>query len=106
MNGAELWIVAALILFVATLGKLGACWATARLLGEDHRTAFGLGSLMNARGLTELIILNVGLQHGLITPELFSIMVLMAIVTTLLTTPLFNLTRRFDWTTPDGSKSI
>lgn len=105
MTGVELWIVAIIVLFIATLGKLGACWATARLLGEDNRTAFGIGSLMNARGLTELIILNVGLQHGLITPELFSIMVLMAIVTTLATTPLFNLTRTWDVKLPVGASS-
>jgi Kef-type K+ transport system membrane component KefB len=51
----------------------------------------GVGMLMNARGLMELIILNIGLQHGVITPTLFSIMVLMAIVTTLMATPFFNL---------------
>ena len=52
----------------------------------------GIGVLMNARGLMELIILNIGLERGLITPAFFSIMVLMAIVTTLMCTPLFNLT--------------
>jgi Kef-type K+ transport system membrane component KefB len=50
----------------------------------------GVGSLMNARGLMELIILNIGLESGLITPALFSIMVLMAVVTTLMATPMFN----------------
>ena len=66
-----------------------ACWAAARLTGEDNRTALAVGSLMNARGLMELIIVNIGLQRGIIQPALFSIMVLMAIVTTLMATPLF-----------------
>jgi Kef-type K+ transport system membrane component KefB len=53
-----------------------------------------VGTLMNARGLMELIILNIGLQKGLIQPALFSIMVMMAIITTLMTSPLFELVRR------------
>ncbi|MBL9126872.1 MAG: cation:proton antiporter, partial [Verrucomicrobiales bacterium] len=65
------------------------CWAAARWHGEDNRTALAVGTLMNARGLMELIILNIGLQNGIITPTLFSIMVLMAIATTLMATPLF-----------------
>ncbi|HQY88109.1 MAG TPA: cation:proton antiporter, partial [Tepidisphaeraceae bacterium] len=91
INRPELWVAAIVVLLAATLGKLGACWGAARLMGESNRTAFGIGTLMNSRGLIELIILNIGLQHKLITPELFSIMVLMAIITTLATTPLFNL---------------
>ena len=66
-----------------------ACWAAARLNGEDNRTALAVGTLMNARGLMELIILNIGLQRGFIEPPLFSILVLMAIVTTLMASPLF-----------------
>lgn len=85
-----LWLVAAVILVAAVLGKAGACYLAARLCGETHREAMGVGSLMNARGLMELIILNIGLESGLITPALFSIMVLMAVVTTLMATPMFN----------------
>lgn len=81
--------IALAVLLTAGLGKLGACWAAARLCGEDNRTALALGTLMNARGLMELIILNIGLQKGVIGPPLFSIMVLMAIVTTVMATPLF-----------------
>ena len=58
--------------------------------GEDNRTALGIGALMNSRGLMELIIINIGLQKGIIGPTLFSMLVLMAIVTTLMATPLFN----------------
>lgn len=60
------------------LAKFGACWAAARLSGQDNRTALGIGVLMNARGLMELIIINIGLQAGVIDPALFSIVVLMA----------------------------
>ena len=84
------WLIAAVILIAAVLGKAGACYLAARLCGESHREALGLGSLMNARGLMELIILNIGLERGLITPALFSIMVFMAVETTLMATPMFN----------------
>jgi Kef-type K+ transport system membrane component KefB len=84
-----LWAVALVVLLAACLGKFGACWGAARMHGEDQRTSLAIGTLMNARGLMELIILNIGLERGLITPELFSIMVVMAIVTTLMATPVF-----------------
>lgn len=84
-----LWAVAAVALAAACAGKFVACWAAARLQGEDNPTALAVGTLMNARGLMELIILNIGLERRLITPQLFSIMVVMAIVTTLMATPLF-----------------
>jgi K+:H+ antiporter len=66
----------------------------ARLNGETHRTALAVGTLMNARRLMELIVLNIGLQKGLIQPALFSMMVMMAIITTLMTSSLFGLVRR------------
>lgn len=81
--------VAAVLLAASILAKFGACWAAARLTGQDNDTALGIGALMNARGLMELIILNIGLQKGIIGPEFFSIMVLMAVVTTLMASPLF-----------------
>jgi Kef-type K+ transport system membrane component KefB len=86
-----LWGIAGLVLLAACLGKGVACYAAARLSGEPPREALGIGALMNARGLMELIILNIGLERGVITPTLFSIMVLMAIATTLMALPVFNL---------------
>jgi Kef-type K+ transport system membrane component KefB len=82
------------VVLVACLGKGVACWAAARLNGEDNREALAIGTLMNARGLMELILLNIGLQHGIITPTLFTIMVIMAVVTTLMASPLFELVYR------------
>eukprot|EP01037_Dinobryon_pediforme_P030474 gene30475-34574_t len=84
-----LLLIALGILLVSILAKFGACYAAARLSGEDNRTALGIGALMNSRGLMELIIINIGLQKGIIGPTLFAMLVLMAIVTTVMATPLF-----------------
>ena len=85
------WRVAVILVAVAIVGKGVACLLAARVAGEAWRESVAIGVLMNARGLMELIILNIGLQHGIITPTLFTIMVLMAVVTTLMTSPLFDL---------------
>lgn len=84
-----LLLIAVVLLVGSILAKFGACWAAARLTGQDNPTALGIGALMNARGLMELIIINIGLQAGLIGPALFSMLVLMAVVTTLMASPLF-----------------
>ncbi len=86
-----LWMIALLILASAVLGKGVACFAAAKLNGEPMRDAIAIGALMNARGLMELIILNIGYDRGIITQRMFSIMVIMAIVTTLMATPIFEL---------------
>ncbi|MFG0330638.1 MAG: cation:proton antiporter [Phycisphaerales bacterium] len=89
VNTASLWFIAIVILLAATFGKGIACWWTARRSGEGPREAIAIGALMNARGLMELIILNIGLERAIIRPALFSVMVIMAIVTTLMATPIF-----------------
>ena len=94
VNSLELLLISVVMLLSAVAAKGAACWLAARLNGESNRTALAVGTLMNARGLMELIILNIGLQKGLIQPALFSIMVLMAIVTTLMASPLFELVYR------------
>jgi len=91
VNSWELLLIAAAVLASSILAKFGACWAAARLCGQDNRTALGIGALMNSRGLMELIIINIGLQAGVIGPALFSMLVLMAIATTLMASPLFEL---------------
>jgi Kef-type K+ transport system membrane component KefB len=88
MEPSILW-VAIVVLLASTLGKGVACWAAARLNGEDNRTSLAIGALMNSRGLMELIIINIGLQKGVIGPKLFAILVIMAIVTTLMASPVF-----------------
>jgi Kef-type K+ transport system membrane component KefB len=81
------WLTCAALIVVATAGKCGGTLAAARLAGHEWRTATSLGVLMNTRGLMELIVLNVGLDLGVISPALFTMMVVMAIVTTMATTP-------------------
>jgi len=89
VSDPALLLTAGAILLASTAAKGGACWAAARLSGQDNSTALAVGALMNARGLMELIIINIGLQRGIIGPPLFSMLVLMAIVTTLMASPLF-----------------
>ena len=89
VNSPELLLIALGILAASILAKWGACYLAARATGEDHATAMGIGALMNSRGLMELIIINIGLQKGIIGPTLFSMLVLMAIVTTVMASPLF-----------------
>jgi Kef-type K+ transport system membrane component KefB len=91
VNSPQLLLIALGVLVVSILAKFGACWAAARLSGEDNRTALGIGALMNSRGLMELIIINIGLQKGIIGATLFSMLVLMAIVTTMMAGPVFEL---------------
>jgi Kef-type K+ transport system membrane component KefB len=89
LNSPKLWAVTLGILVISIAGKGIACTLAARLRRVPLRESVALGSLMNARGLIELILLNIGLQAGIITPTLFSILVLVAIVTTLMATPVF-----------------
>ena len=91
INSGELLLIAAGILAASVLAKFGACYLAARLSGEDNRTALGIGALMNARGLMELIIINLGLQKGIIGPALFSMLAFMAVVTTIMASPVFEL---------------
>jgi Kef-type K+ transport system membrane component KefB len=89
LDSPRLWAVAGAIVVLAVAGKGLACAAAARLAGEGWREAAAIGTLMNARGLVELIMLNIGLQTGIIQPALFTILVLMAVLTTVMTSPLF-----------------
>ena len=89
VNSARLLMLALVVIGIAVIGKGLACALAARASGEPWRESWTIGALMNARGLMELIILNIGLEKGLITQTLFTIMVLMAIVTTVMASPLF-----------------
>jgi Kef-type K+ transport system membrane component KefB len=88
VSGVYEWLICGLIITVATAGKFGGSFVAGRLTGLGWRTAAGLGVLMNTRGLMELIALNVGLELGVISPTLFTMMVLMALATTIATTPI------------------
>ncbi len=97
-----LWLSIVAIL-VASAGKAAGCWGAARMAGRPAREALAIGALMNARGLMELIMLNIGLQRGLITPTLFTVMVLMTLVTTMAAGPLFERAWRGSAELPDGA---
>src|SRR5262245_42888499 len=89
LNTGFLWLMCSAILVAAILGKGAACWLAARATGISNREALGIGTLMNARGLMELIIINIGLQRGIISEGLFATLVIMAVVTTLMASPIF-----------------
>jgi len=85
------WLVCAAIIAVAIAGKLGGSMVAARLTGMGWGDSFALGALMNTRGLVELIVLNLGYDLGILSPRVFSMMVLMALLTTFMTAPLLQL---------------
>jgi len=87
VTGGSQWLICALIIAVATVGKFGGSAIAARLTGMDWRMSAALGTLMNTRGLMELVVLNIGLDLKVISPTLFSMMVVMALVTTVATSP-------------------
>lgn len=88
MNDAGAWLMCGIVVAVATLGKFGGTLAAARLTGLGWRDGAALGTLMNTRGLMELVVLNIGLDLGVISPTLFAMMVVMAVITTMATTPM------------------
>jgi Kef-type K+ transport system membrane component KefB len=88
VNGATEWLWCLIIIAVATVGKFGGTVVAARFVGLPWRDSTALGVLMNTRGLMELIVLNIGLDLGVISPRLFAMLVLMALATTISTTPI------------------
>ena len=90
----EDWLILALIVVVATAGKFGGTAIAARISGLTWRDSASLGILMNTRGLVELIVLNIGLDLGVITPRLFTMLVMMALVTTVMTSPVLTALQR------------
>ncbi len=84
----DLWLWCLLILAVAIIGKFGGSAVAARAVGTDWRRSLQLGALMNCRGLTELVVLNIGLDLGVLSPTLFTILVIMALVSTAMTSPI------------------
>lgn len=90
IDNPQMWFYTALIIAVACAGKFGGSTIAGRACGLSWREAATVGTLMNTRGLMELVILNIGLQEGVITPAVFAMMVIMALVTTALTTPVLH----------------
>jgi Kef-type K+ transport system membrane component KefB len=87
MTGVTLWLMCGLVLLAACLGKFGGCTLAARLNGLPWREALMIGVLMNTRALMELIVINIGYDLGVIPKSVFFMLVVMAVVTTYITTP-------------------
>ncbi|WP_394847169.1 cation:proton antiporter [Pendulispora brunnea] len=93
LDGGSQWLTCGVIILLACTGKFGGSYFAARIAGLQKRDAASIGILMNTRGLMELVVLQVGFDLGIISPTLFAMMVVMALVTTFLTSPLLRLTR-------------
>ena len=91
LNKPAMWLWTGIVLLAATLGKIGGATAAARWTGQSWRDSLALGALLNTRGLVELIVLNIGYKVGVFSPTLFTMLVVMALVTTMCTTPFLNL---------------
>ena len=97
LNESNLWFICFAVIAVAILGKFGGTTMVARFGGMTWKDSLSLGALMNTRGLMELIVLNIGYDLGILSPEMFAIMVLMALTTTFMTGPALNaINRLFD----------
>lgn len=94
LNNSNLWAICLLIIAVAIAGKFGGSAIAAKLSGETNYNSLAIGALMNTRGLMELIILNIGYDLGILRPEVYTMMVLMALATTFMTSPILNLLNR------------
>ena len=95
LNERHLWFTCGLIILTAVAGKIGGSTFGARFVGQSWKDSLSLGVLMNTRGLIELVVLNIGYDLGILSPEIFTIMILMALATTFMTGPLLNLINKY-----------
>ncbi len=91
LNETHLWVVCGVIILTAVAGKFGGSALAAKIVGQSWKESLSIGALMNTRGLMELIVLNIGYDLGVLTPEVFAMMVIMALVTTFMTGPALDL---------------
>ena len=95
LNTVSLWLTCCVIILVAIVGKFGGSALAARITGEDAKDSLSIGALMNTRGLVELVVLNIGYDLHILSPQIFTMMVIMALATTFMTNPVINLINRF-----------
>jgi Kef-type K+ transport system membrane component KefB len=93
LNSSWDWVICLVIIVIATVGKLGGTSLVSRIVKMSWRESLQLGALMNTRGLMELIVLNIGYDLGILSMRIFTMLVLMALITTLMTAPLLDLFR-------------
>lgn len=91
LSGSSVWFWAGIVLIAAVFGKMGGAALAARWNGQSWKDAAALGTLLNTRGLVELIVLNIAYNVGAFTPTLFTMLVVMALVTTMITTPILDM---------------
>jgi Kef-type K+ transport system membrane component KefB len=91
LNSASIWLWTAVVLVVAVAGKMGGAVLAARWTGQSWQNAVALGALLNTRGLVELIALNIAYNAHVFSPTLFTMLVVMALITTMMTMPILNL---------------
>lgn len=101
LNDGHTWGVCMLIIFIAVVGKFGGSMFAAKFVGQSWKDSLTIGALMNTRGLMELIVLNIGYDLGVLTPIVFAMMVLMALVTTFMTGPALDLINKFSKNTDE-----
>jgi Kef-type K+ transport system membrane component KefB len=106
LNNIPSWLVCAGLIAIAIAGKLGGCMGAARWMGMKWSESFALGALMNTRGLVELIALNIGYDLGIISAEIFTMMVLMALATTFIAGPLLILANRWAPILPGNKPAV
>jgi len=94
LNTPHLWSITAVVIAFAVFGKFVGGAVTAKITGENWRDSLSLGILMNTRGLMEIVVLNIGFEMGILPKEIFAMLVLMALVTTFMTTPLLSLIQK------------
>jgi Kef-type K+ transport system membrane component KefB len=97
LNSSSAWIVCGLVILVAVAGKVGGSVLAAKFTGQSWPDSLSLGALMNTRGLMELIVLNIGYDLGVLSPTIFTMMVLMALVTTFMTSPALSIIQHIQW---------
>jgi Kef-type K+ transport system membrane component KefB len=103
LNQGHLWITCGWIILVAVAGKFGGSAIAAKIVGQSWKDSLSIGALMNTRGLMELVVLNIGYDLGILSPEVFTMMVIMALVTTFMTSPALNL---INWLFKDKTIAI
>lgn len=91
LNTPDLWVMCGIITLVAIVGKVGGAYVSARIVGESVKNSLYIGAMMNTRGLMELVVLTIGYEMGILTPQIFVMLVLMTLVTTFMTAPLISI---------------
>jgi Kef-type K+ transport system membrane component KefB len=106
LNEGHLWLTCIAVIMVAVIGKFGGSALAARLVGQSWKDSLSIGALMNTRGLMELVVLNIGYDLGILSPEIFAIMVLMALTTTFMTGPSLDLIKYLYFQSANSARTL